>query len=106
MPPKAKTTSKPSTASYTSTTTRLEPTNSHSADSDNESLIEPAQEQGSSLFNYGCQENGVATGHEAQITHNDGPSHGTTNAKLDNAEIRISRQNSTDLNGLMKPIMC
>ena len=61
MPPKAKAISKSTTASYTSTTTRLEPTNSHSADSDNESLIEPAQEQGSSLFNYGCQETGVAT---------------------------------------------
>ena len=99
MPPKAKVTSKSSTASYTSMTTRSEPTNSHSVDSDNESLIEPAQEQGSSLLNernYSQIANSILTGHEAQITHNDGPSYGTTNAKLDNAEIGISRQKSTD----------
>ena len=61
MPPKAKAISKSTTASYTSTTTRLEPTNSHSADSDNESIIEPTQLQGSSLLNYGTQETGILT---------------------------------------------
>ena len=110
MPPKAKAASKSSTASYTSMTTRSEPTNSHSVDSDNESLIEPAQEQGSSLLNErnysqiansiltgdGRQQSGTASSDEVQITHNDGPSYGTTNAKLDNAEIGISRQKSTD----------
>ena len=56
MPPKAKAASKSSTASYTSMTTRSEPTNTTSADSDNESLIEPAQLHGSSLYNLGHQE--------------------------------------------------
>ena len=61
MPPKARTTSKPSTASNTSMTTRSEPTNTNSADSDNESLIEPGQLHGSSLYNLGHQETAVVT---------------------------------------------
>ena len=42
-------------------TTRSEPTNTTSADSDNESLIEPGQLHGSSLYNLGCQETDVLT---------------------------------------------
>ena len=86
MPPKARTTSKPSTASNTSMTTRSEPTNTTSADSDNESLIEPAQLHGSSLYNLGHQETAVVTGYVAQDDNN----------LEDNAEIEISRQNSTN----------
>ena len=85
MPPKARVTSKSSPTSYTSTTTRSEPTISNSVDSDNESIIEPAQEQSSSNLNdadYGLQQTGTATGF------------GPSNANLDNTEIELNTQNS------------
>ena len=51
MPPKARVTSKSTTASNTSMTTRSEPTICNSVDSDNELLIETTQEQSSSIIN-------------------------------------------------------
>ena len=51
MPPKARVKSKSSTAPNTSMTNRSEPTLSISVDSDNESIIEPAQRQSSSISN-------------------------------------------------------
>ena len=95
MPPKARTTSKPSTASNTSMTTRSEPTNTNSADSDNESLIEPSQLLGSSsLYNIRDQETDAVTGYGLQ--HDTG-SHAQDDNNLEaNAEIEISRQSSTN----------
>ena len=62
MPPKVRTTSKPSTVSNTSTTIRSEHTNTNSADSDNESLLEPSQLLGSSsLYNIRNQETDAVT---------------------------------------------